>query len=786
MSKRVRLFWVLGLMIGFCAGGGPAAGAQSNTLFPVHPSIRANVEFWTKVYTKYDTTQGIVHDRRKPQIIYEIIPMKDRQLPGARKINRKRTKAVKKRYKAILNRLGRGRKPQNATEGWVKTLFGPDATPLDFREAARNLRVQLGQKDQFRKGLIRSGAYLKQIKQIFRGFDLPTDLSYLPHVESSFNYRAYSKFGAAGIWQFTRGTGRRYMTVNYTVDERRDPILASYAAARLLKRNYEVLGSWPMAITAYNHGTTGMLRAQRAEGHYEAIFNKYNGRAFGFASRNFYSEFLAARAIAKNYEHYFGKLALRMPLQRHTVKLPGYVAIQDLSRHFRTDIETLKRLNPALRAPVFRGQKYVPRNYQLKLPTNISTDPEYLAAAIPQSMLKAQQKHSRFYRVQRGDTAAVIARKHRVKLSDLMLANRLNRKATIYVGQNLRIPLPGEKILTASLKKSLQSAVAAKPRPKPKPKQPIKTAANADILTASLQPVVIPPVSPPKKAPSEPVGGAASESPFVGTPPKAKAFSAAIKVPVPAREPRPAPMKKVPAPPVVVPEPYSVEPSLSAKPAPVTIPPPALAPTTVPLLERTPPAAPPLTDEPAEKKKTSELPVSAAPSVNPAVVIGNLQVEREYTVKKKTIGIIRVEPEETLGHYADWLKIPTWRIRRLNGFKYGRPIHLGQRIKVPFGKTSKALFEERRYEYHQEIEEDFFNAYRVDKIKAYTIKKGDSIWALCLDTFEVPVWLVRKFNAAEDLYRLHPSHTLKIPVVEKLPDENGAADPRAAATSADQ
>jgi hypothetical protein len=83
------------------------------------------------------------------------------------------------------------------------------------------------------------------MKQIFNKFGLPDDLVYLPHVESSFNPKAYSKFGAAGIWQFTRSTGRQYLTVDYAVDERRDPIRASVAAARLLKQNYKKFKKWP-------------------------------------------------------------------------------------------------------------------------------------------------------------------------------------------------------------------------------------------------------------------------------------------------------------------------------------------------------------------------------------------------------------------------------------------------------------------------------------------------------------------------------------------------------------
>ena len=157
-------------------------------------------------------------------------------------------------------------------------------------------------------GLARSGAVIDKFKQTFLSHGLPVDLVYLPCVESSFNFKAYSKFGAAGIWQFTHSTGRRYMEINYVVDERRDPFISADAAARLLKKNYAELKEWPLAITAYNHGLAGMRRAKNAKGSYEEIVKSYKSRSFKFASRNFYSEFLAARIVAKNPEKYFGKI----------------------------------------------------------------------------------------------------------------------------------------------------------------------------------------------------------------------------------------------------------------------------------------------------------------------------------------------------------------------------------------------------------------------------------------------------------------------------------------------
>src|SRR5205814_7019844 len=125
-----------------------------------------------------------------------------------------------------------------------------------------NVHTQIGIKERFRDGIVRSGQYVEAFHRVFDKEGLPADIALLPLVESSFENRARSNAGAAGIWQFTRGTGRLYLNVNRKLDERLDPARATWAAARLLHDNYNALGSWPLAITAYNHGRAGMLRAQ--------------------------------------------------------------------------------------------------------------------------------------------------------------------------------------------------------------------------------------------------------------------------------------------------------------------------------------------------------------------------------------------------------------------------------------------------------------------------------------------------------------------------------------------
>ncbi len=659
-------------------------------IFPVYDSIRPNISFWEKIYSEYSTTQGVVHDKQNLSIIYDVIELKDRNPHGNREINRNRIKAAKRKYKQILAKLAHGETPVESEERRVADLFGANAKPADFQTAMRNLRCQVGQKDPFLQGIIRSGAYLQEIKQIFRDAGLPEDLAYLPHVESSFNPNAYSKFGAAGIWQFTRSTGKRYMTVSYAVDERRDPILSTHAATRLLEANFKKFQNWPMAITAYNHGVSGMLRAQRHKGDYETIFQDYRSRIFKFASRNFYSEFLAAREIARNHRLYFGELTLDKPLKSQEVVLAGYGSLPEIARLLELEPDVLHKLNPALRDPVIRGQKYVPRGFHLRLPAQPDRDWQSLIAELAPKIYKNYQKRSRIYTVQSGDTAGEIARMHGVKLNDLIAANDLDARATIYVNQNLRIPIPGEQPpVLASLKSDRSESKLVDNSRKPEQK------------TETPQP---------KIETSEPEG-----TPMLS----ALDFDA-------------------------------IESNRTVESADIKIAPKGTAP---------------------EKRMTPDQrepqPVSIEPTLHPEVVQGNLAVREIQTEGDRLIGIIRVEVEETLGHYAEWLEVSAAEIRRLNGLKYGEPIRINEAIKIPMRQVTKAAFEEKRFEYHKELAEDFFAAYRVEKVQIYTIKRGDNIWTLSREHFEVPLWLIKKFNAHLDFGTLQPSQELIIPVIEK-------------------
>jgi membrane-bound lytic murein transglycosylase D len=260
----------------------------------------------------------------------------------------------------------------SAEDKRILALWGPNPSAIILKEATQRVRFQLGQADRFKEGLIRSSQWETHIAETFANQGLPPELAVLPHVESSFNAAAYSKVGAAGMWQFMRSTGRRYMRVDDAVDERLDPYRSTEAAAQLLAYNYRVLNSWPLALTAYNHGAAGMRRAKESVGtdDFVKINRTYNSRTFGFASRNFFPSFLAALTIDENPEKYFGPLDRRPEQKFHEVTMPAYVRLATLERVIGVDREQLRVLNPGWRPTIYNGTRLVPKGYRLRLPAD--------------------------------------------------------------------------------------------------------------------------------------------------------------------------------------------------------------------------------------------------------------------------------------------------------------------------------------------------------------------------------------------------------------------------------
>jgi membrane-bound lytic murein transglycosylase D len=364
-----------------------------------------------------------------------------------------------------LHALGPNPTGLTADERRLHDLFADDAAPDRFLAAAdeKRLRAQRGLRERFAEGVRVSRRYLPEMERIFRAEGLPVELTRLPLIESCFNLEAYSKAGAAGIWQFMPATARLYMRVDGLVDERRDPIAATGAAAKFLREMYERLGSWPLAITAYNHGPRGVARAVSATGTTDIgrIVEDYGGTGFGFASRNFYAEFLAALDVERDYRTHFGDLPLDPPRQFREHRLRAPTGILQVARAAGTDRDEIARLNPALSDAVIAGRRPIPGGYRLRLPGPGTTELDGIQLAraetnvrpvrqgrVVRAAARAPARRGRprvrsaalTYRVRAGQTLSHIARQHKVSVSALRSTNRLGKEALIRPGQVLKIP----------------------------------------------------------------------------------------------------------------------------------------------------------------------------------------------------------------------------------------------------------------------------------------------------------------------------------------------------------
>ena len=353
--------------------------------FAVEPDLRNRVRFWIDVYTKYHTWYRVLHDTKYPNIVYAVIDMRNvienskfskwqkrGKINGAVRAKKREILAALRELDARSSELELGTFIPSALQKRIIRKYKPVRGVDKYKEAGirKRIRTQSGLRENFVEGMYESGRYIPGMRKIVKSMGLPAEIVYLPFLESGFDKKALSKVGASGIWQFIPSTGKFFLRVDEAVDERNDPMKAAEGAALLMKQNYSSLKHWPLAITAYNHGRSGMLRAVRSvkSNSLAEIIASYNGPNFGFASANFYSAFMAALHVAKNGKFYFGNVELAAPLSFEEFIMPEYMDLTVLTQHVGIDLEVMSDYNPGLTPAVYAGDKYIPVGYTLRIP----------------------------------------------------------------------------------------------------------------------------------------------------------------------------------------------------------------------------------------------------------------------------------------------------------------------------------------------------------------------------------------------------------------------------------
>ncbi len=736
------------------------AAAQSTELFPRPPELEPAINFWIRVYTEVDTQNGFLHDSQNLSVIY------------TRSSNRRRDREnTRDRIRNDLQTLATGQRDNlTRTQQEILALWPDDVSNQTLRTAASNVRFQLGQSDRFLGGLQRSGAYRRHINEVIREKNLPIELGVLPHVESSFNPGAYSSASAAGMWQFGRATGQRFMRIDHIVDERMDPYIATNAAMSLLEYNYSVLGTWPLALTAYNHGAAGIARAVRQTGttDIEKIVANYRGRAFGFASRNFYAQFLAVNHVENEARRYFGDVRLNAAPQFREVATDAYIDAEVFARSVGISLEQLQADNPALRPAVWEGNKRIPVDFPIKLRTE-AVAPGNLLAMIPADFKFPVQTPDIAYVVESGDSLSVIARRFSTSVSRIVSLNQLPSRHRIAIGQRLLLPQDNidDQLLAANVNAAVSgdggytvrrgdtvSLIAAR--------YGVTEQALLDINGIQDRNRIYPGQQ--LRLPGfEPEGQllASIDANLVPTPPTLVQFADDVGDPatevggngggiaVAAAEP---PLPEQPLPQEIIEEP-AVQLALNEE----LLPPAAVLPDNqeleLPVTEEEEQA---IALDPQLDVAESNEQLTEALSADPS----------DYTVASNNT--VEIQASETLGHYADWLGIRAWDIRRLNNMAFRDPVIIGKRLTLDFSRVNIAEFELKRRGFHSTLQQQFFSNYRIQGVEQYRVKRGDNVGRIARNRYSTPNWLLRQYNPELDFNRIQIDQEIVFPLLGQV------------------
>lgn len=474
--------------------------------FKVPDELKTEVKFWVDIFGVHGRSISIIHDKRYLDKTFATLDF-DKLTPGWRRdkvqSQRRRTiiKEEIKRLANIFDVLYLEENPEAEIEdmvyvektvtdpetGEVSILLVPEAGEVSdsekarilamysdikgknrFANAAKFLRSQRGIKEKMRDAIIASGAWLPYMETIFEEAGLPVALTRIPMFESGFNADARSHAAAVGMWQFIKSSAVSYMRVNRIVDDRRDPLLSTFAAVGHLTDDYKMLKAWPLAVNAYNHGRGGMANAVRRTGTRDivTIIKNYRGRAYGFASRNYYPEFLAALIVEANTNHYYGPITRDEPLLFDEVLTRHYISWADLQQMSGTDVATFRKLNRAFKPAVVQGRLLVPPGYRIRVPLGneglFYANYEDLDAS---RLFAGQKNYYQIHRIKSGDTLSKLANKYGTTVATLKSTNGIRNANALKIGQQVKVPSGTETEDPANVDFSVTLATVHRPAP---------------------------------------------------------------------------------------------------------------------------------------------------------------------------------------------------------------------------------------------------------------------------------------------------------------------------------
>lgn len=467
---------------------GAALGLETNSFAPPKKMDSA-VKFWISIYTEYQSHQGVLHDIDNLNVVYEKIDFdfidSNSGLTESQKAKARENllEERKKQIVASLKKLSNGTPEEDLSDfdKNLRKLWENQGGVCAIKQAAviDRVRFQLGQSDRMKEAIFLSGRYLPMMEETFKNAGLPTQLTRLVFVESSFNVLARSKVGASGLWQIMPSAARGRLKVNKVVDLRNHPQKATELAAKMLKFNFEMLGSWPLAVTGYNHGPYGVKRLVERNKTRELgdLIETGEGRRFGFASRNFFASFLAALEVESKAGTYFPGIKQDIPYRFTHLKPKAPIFFKDLVEAFNGDRSLAQLYNPHLQRLAYRNLVPLDRNSYLVVPvekkdeihkTLESTLAKNIALVdsatntgdssskksdnskgkqkerfserqVAASTTILESSEQRTYKVNRGDTLYQISKQFGVSIKSILSANDLKR-SRIRVGQVLQLP----------------------------------------------------------------------------------------------------------------------------------------------------------------------------------------------------------------------------------------------------------------------------------------------------------------------------------------------------------